>query len=177
MNHVAADDNDPMDLVDKNDNIIGTINQVDAYSLLETKAGLVRGTAAFIQNDKGKLWIPYRTADKRIAPNGLDFSVAEHVQRGETYKEAVIRGFKEELFLEIVDDNLKFLGKLDPIPELPYFFISIYLYKANEVKEYNHADYKSFEWLYPQEVVDLIINGTPSKNALKVAIEEFILKN
>jgi len=76
MDHVAADDNDLMDIVDKDDKVIGTINQADARNLLESKAGYIRGTVAFIQNSEGKLWIPTRSADKRIAPNGLDFGVA-----------------------------------------------------------------------------------------------------
>jgi isopentenyldiphosphate isomerase len=174
MKHVQADDNDLLDLVDKDDSIIGTINQADARNLLETKAGFIRGTVAFIKNDEGKLWIPRRTADKRIAPNGLDFSVAEHVQSGETYEQAIIRGFKEELFLDVNSDNIKFLGKLEPIPHIPYFFTSVFLYNANKVKEYNHADFIGFEWLEPQEVIRRIDNGVPSKNALKSAILTFL---
>jgi len=174
MKHIQADDNDLLDLVDLNDNVIGTINQADARNLLETKAGYIRGTVAFIENDEGKLWIPRRTANKRIAPNGLDFSVAEHVQSGETYEQAVIRGFKEELFLDIESASLNFLGKLEPIPHMPYFLTGVFLYKANEVKEYNYADFTGFEWLTPQELVKRIDDGEPSKNALKTAILTFL---
>ncbi len=176
MNHVSADDNDIMDVVDKNDQIIGTINQADARSLLDTKAGYTRGTVAFVQNIKGQLWIPRRSANKRIVPNGLDFSVAEHVQSGETYEQGIIRGFKEELFLDVTQNELKFLGKLDPIPHMPYFFTEVFLYKADEVKNYNHADFTGYEWLEPQEVIKRIDNGEPSKDALKATIQNFILK-
>ena len=174
MKHVQADNNDLMDLVDKNDVVIGTINQSEARNLLETRAGFIRGAVAFIQNNEGKLWIPRRTAHKRLAPNGLDFSVAEHVQRGETYEEAVIRGFKEELFLDIKKNDLKYLGKLEPIPQAPYFFTGVFLYSANGVKEYNRTDFTGFEWLSPQEVVKRIDNGDPCKSALKPAILTFI---
>lgn len=171
---MKADNNDLMDLVDKNDKVIGTINQSEARSLLETKAGFIRGAVAFIRNNEGRLWIPRRTAHKRIAPNGLDFSVAEHVQRGETYEEAVIRGFKEELFLDIKKNSLKYLGKLDPIPQTPYFFTGVFLYNANVIKEYNRTDYTGFEWLLPREVVKRIDNGELCKSALKPAILTFI---
>ena len=170
MNHIAADDNDVLDLVDKNDNVIGTIDQIDAPNLLETKAGYVRGIAVFIQNDEGRLWIPRRTADKRIVPNGLDFSVAEHVQSGENYMQAVIRGFKEELLLDVNENDLVDLGKLQPNAAIPYFIIELFLYMADEVKDYNHADFSGFQWLLPHEIIKLIDAGEPSKDAIKDAL-------
>jgi len=173
MKHVSADDNDLLDLVDKNDKVIGTIYQKDADSLLGSKKGLIRGVVAFIQNDKGKLWTPRRAADKRVAPNGLDFSMAEHVQSGETYEEGLIRGFKEELFLEVKVSDFKYLGKLDPIPIRPYFFTSVFLYQANDVKDYNQADYVGFEWLDPEEILQRIESGEPCKHALGPALESF----
>jgi len=172
--HIQADDNDEMDLVDKDDRVIGTINQADAPSLLETKAGLIRGTVAFVQNEEGKIWTPRRAANKRIAPSGLDFSVAEHVQAGESYQSGIIRGFKEELFLNVDKSHLNFLGKLDPLPHLPYFFTGVFLYHANEVKEYNQADFTGFEWLSPGEIIERIDNGEPSKSALKTALKNFL---
>ena len=175
VNDIAADDNDLMDMVDKEDKVIGTIYQSEARTLRDTKAGYIRGAVAFIQNDKDELWIPRRTADKRIAPNGLDFSVAEHVQKSETYEQAVIRAFNEELFINVSAKNLKFLGKLDPVPHMPYFFTGVFLYRANVVKEYNHADFTGYEWLEPKEVIKRIDNGEPSKNALKAAIQNYII--
>lgn len=173
MEHIAADDNDAMDLVDADDNVMGTINQADARGLLKSKAGYVRGAVAFIQNDAGKLWIPTRAANKRVAPNGLDFSVAEHVQSGETYEQGMIRGFKEELFLDVQSEEITLLGKLDSVPELPHFFMAVFMYKANEVNNYNRADFTGFQWLDPKEVVVMIDAGVPSKNALKAVIQTF----
>lgn len=175
MDHAAADDDDSMDLVDKDDKVIGTIGQANARSLLETKSGFIRGTVAFIQNDQNQLWIPRRTADKRIAPNGLDFSVAEHVQSGENYRQAIIRGFKEELFLTIKPSELKYLGKLDPVPHMPYFFTAVFLLRANKVDDYNHADFTGFEWLLPAAIIERIDSGEPAKNALKTALLEFFI--
>ncbi len=173
--HVQADDNDVMDLVDVKDQVIGTINQADARTLLENKAGYIRETVAFIQNKDNKIWTPRRTANKRIAPNGLDFSVAEHVQKGESYEDGIVRGFKEELFLDIDRTKLKFLGRLDPVSHMPYFFTGVFLYPLNNIYEYNKADFTGYEWLTPQEIVKRIDSGEPSKNALKAALEKFII--
>lgn len=175
MKYIESGDDDEMDLVDKNDKVIGTINQADEQTLLKSKAGFIRGVVAFIQNSEGKMWIPKRTAHKRIAPNGLDFSVAEHVQRGENYEQAIIRGFKEELLLDIDKSKLSLLGILEPIPQLPYFFIAVYVYSANEVSDYNKTDFSNFQWLSAHSVIELIDKGVPCKIALKPAIQKFML--
>lgn len=176
MRHVSADDNDLLDLVDENDKVIGTIYQADSQKLLDTKAGYIRGAVAFIQNDQGELWTPTRSASKRVAPNGMDFGVGEHVQKGETYLQAIIRGFKEELFMDLHPRDLQELGRLGLIPHRPYFFTGVFLYKANEVSGYNHADYIGCEWLTPDEIIERIDAGLPSKNALKLAIQTYLLK-
>jgi isopentenyldiphosphate isomerase len=169
------DDDEILDLVDKDDKVIGTIKHADAPGLINTKAGYVRGSVVFIQNSKGQLWTPKRTAHKKVAPNGLDFGVAEHVQSGESYLQGIIRGFKEELYLEVQAKNIKQLGILKPIPSELYFFIVVFIYNADEVLEYNPEDYTDFKWLYPKEIVELIEEGAPSKSALKLALETFLL--
>lgn len=169
------DEEEMLDLVDENNKVIGTILHSDAPSLLTSKAGFIRGTVGFIQNNKGKLWIPKRTADKKISPNGLDFGVAEHVQAGETYEESIIRGFKEELYLDTKKNDFKFLGILDPVVDLPYFFIAAFLYKAEKIDRFNPEDFTSYQWLDPVEVIELIKSGVPAKNALQAAIETFLL--
>ncbi len=173
--HVAADDNDLLDLVNERDEVIGTILQADAHTLIDTKLGFVRGVAALVQNDQGELWVPRRSPTKRVSPGGLDFSVAEHVQSGETYEEAIVRGFKEELFTDIGGSALTFLGKLEPLPELPYFFMCMYLHHANEVPEYNHGDYTGYEWLLPEDLLSRIKSGEPAKTAITPTIERFLL--
>ena len=104
-----------LDLVDKDDNVIGTIWRSTTNELENTKAGFIRAATALIQNDNGELWIPRRTADKRIAPNGLDSSMQEHVGSGESYLEATIRGFKEELNLDVTEYQLEYIGTVPPL--------------------------------------------------------------
>lgn len=175
--HVAADNNDVLDLVDEQDQVIGTINQADAFGLIETKAGYIRGIGAFVQNDEGQLWIPARQDNKRIVPGGLDFSVAEHVQSGESYLHATLRGFKEELYLDLSEGDLEHVATIPPIPEVPYFFFGFFLHHANVVVEYNRADYKGARWLHPQEVLDLIDSGVRHKSGMKGIIERYLISS
>lgn len=154
-----------LDLVDKNDNVIGTIWRSESNNLYETKAGFIRAATALIQNDKGELWIPRRTANKRIAPNGLDSSMQEHVGSGESYLEATIRGFKEELNIDVSEEQLEYIGTVLPDDEL-YYFVALYVYKSNDVPEYNPEDFVGFEWVKPEELIRRLENGEPSKKSL-----------
>lgn len=158
-------DDELLDLVDINDNVIGTIWRSESNRLGETGAGFIRAATALIQNDNGDLWIPRRTADKRIAPNGLDSSMQEHVGSGESYLEATIRGFKEELNLDVSEDQLDYVGMVLPDDEL-YYFVVLYIYKTNDVPEYNPKDFVGYEWVKPKELVIRLENGEPSKKSL-----------
>ncbi|MEI8187983.1 MAG: NUDIX domain-containing protein [Candidatus Saccharibacteria bacterium] len=154
-----------LDLVDKDDNVIGTIWRSTTNELENTKAGFIRAATALIQNDNGELWIPRRTADKRIAPNGLDSSMQEHVGSGESYLEATIRGFKEELNLDVTEYQLEYIGTVPPDNEL-YYFVALYVYKSNDAPEFNPEDFVGYEWIKPEELVSRLENGEPSKKSL-----------
>ena len=158
-------DDELLDLVDKNDNVIGTIWRSKSNSLDETKAGYIRAATALIQNDDGELWIPRRAADKRIAPSGLDSSMQEHIGSGESYLEATIRGFKEELNLDVSEDQLEYVGTISPDDEL-YYFVALYVYRSNVVPEYNPKDFVGYEWIKPEVLVSRLENGEPSKKSL-----------
>ena len=154
-----------LDLVDKDDNVIGTIWRSTTNELENTKAGFIRAATALIQNENGELWIPRRTADKRIAPNGLDSSMQEHVGSGESYLEATIRGFKEELNLDVTEYQLEYIGTVPPDNEL-YYFVALYVYKSNDAPDFNPEDFVGYEWIKPEELVSRLENGEPSKKSL-----------
>lgn len=54
--------------------------------------------------------IQKRSADRASSPSMLDCSISEHVQSGESYLDAAMRGMKEEMGVEGVD--LKPLGTI-----------------------------------------------------------------
>lgn len=74
-----------LDLVNAHDEVIGTINRKEYDQMLQSNSGYIRASELFIINSKGRLWIPVRTAEKKIAPNGYDYSAAGHVGAGDTY--------------------------------------------------------------------------------------------
>lgn len=159
-----------LDLVDINDQKIGTIGRSQLGELKDGGGRYARASYAFIQNGKGELWIPRRTADKRIAPNGLDMAMAEHMGVDETYLDAAIRGFQEELNLVVEPSDLKLLGILSPLASLPYFG-AYYLYQADEEPVYNTEDFSEAHWMTLGEVLSRIENGETTKLCLKPGIE------
>ena len=80
-----------LDVVDGFDNIIGTIDREDYDQLLAQPDRFIRAADLLIMNEEGKLWVPIRTADKRIAPNGYDYGAGGHVESGEDYLSTIIR--------------------------------------------------------------------------------------
>ena len=160
------DENEILDLVNSADEVIGTLKRSD-YSRLESeKLGYIRSVNAFIRNSEGKLWIPRRTANKQIAPNGLDYSMAEHVQVGETYLEACIRGFEEELNMTITSKDLEFVATSRPHSGINYFD-TLFIYKSDIVPTYNPEDFTEFKWMSIDELMLALDQGETAKSSMK----------
>jgi isopentenyldiphosphate isomerase len=158
-------DDEILDLVNKNDEVIGTINRKNYDQMVEENRGYIRASEMFIINDKGQLWIPTRTATKTIAPNGFDYSAAGHVESGDTYEDTMIRETKEELNLDITAGNLEFVTK--NISDLTRYVHTIYLLRSNENPKYNPDDFTEAEWMTPDELIEKIDAGHPAKMSLR----------
>ena len=90
-----------LDVVSENNEIIGKEPREKIHN-----SGLWhRGVHVLVFNSKGQLILQTRSAAKDKFPNYYDCSVSEHVEEGETYEAAAIRGLKEEL--KITDVQLK----------------------------------------------------------------------
>lgn len=163
-------DEEYLDLVDANDIKIGTIGRSQLTTLKDGDGKYVRASYAFIQNSKGELWIPRRTASKRIAPNGLDMAMAEHMGVDESYIDAAVRGFQEELNLTVQPSDLKLLGILSPLPSLPYFG-AYYLYQTDTTPNYNRDDFSEAYWMSPDEVLEKLEKDEPAKLCLKPGLQ------
>lgn len=85
-----------LDLVNEHDQVVGRVTRSEAWA----NKFLVRVINAFVVNTAGQLWIPRRTAHKRMFPNCLDMSVGGHVEPGESYEAAFQRETFEELNLD-----------------------------------------------------------------------------
>ncbi len=165
-----------LDLVDQNDKKIGTIRREETIRLSGLKPPHVRVSELFIVNDEGKIWIPRRAAHKKIAPNGLDFSTAEHVQSGETYEQAIVRGLREEVRMDVTPVRVKLLGVLPPFGTV-YCFRATFVMQSNETPDYNPDDFTSAEWMSPSDLKQRLMSGEASKDTLLPALDLFLSYN
>lgn len=74
-----------------------------------TKGLWHRAVYAFIIDDNGNILLQKRSANKKLWPNMWDVTVGGHVDSGEFGRQALIREAKEELGIEINDDDIKYL--------------------------------------------------------------------
>lgn len=165
------DEDELLDLVDEHDKVIGTILRSQTND--GQMGGFLRAAEAYIQNRHGQLWVPRRKPHKRIAPNGLDYSMGEHVKAGEDYLQGCLRGFKEELNLNLKADDLQFVKKFNPLENLDYFR-SLYIYHSDEAPQYNTEDFSEYYWLTPKKLLERLKNGEPAKRSLQETVQYLI---
>ncbi len=151
------------DLVSKNDEVIGQILRSEVYA---QKLSNFRVVNAFIINDQGQLWIPRRTASKKLFPLCLDTSMGGHVMSGETYEQAFHRELQEELCIDANTVKYKMIGKLNPIEHNTSAFMQVYAIHTNQVTDYNPKDFCEYFWLSPQECIEKLNSGDKSKGDL-----------
>lgn len=173
-------DQEILDLVDIDDNVIGQITHEQAFNIKNDGSGYLRAVNAFIINSEGKLWIPRRTAEKRIAPNGLDYSVGEHVMSGESYDDAIVRGFEEELNMKVDLSQLELFDITRPGQNDAPYLNAIYVFHSDAEPKYNLSDFVSSEWILPTNLINRLKNGELGKGSLINAVESLLdnsLKN
>lgn len=95
-----------LDVVDENNNLTGKLEDKD---IIHKKGLWHREIAILIQNEKGEYLIQKRSANKKQAPNKWCLT-AGHVDAGEEYIKAAIREAKEEIGINIAEEELITLG-------------------------------------------------------------------
>lgn len=160
---VAPPGDEWLDLVDADDQVIGRMlrSEVGAKGLHN-----FRVVNAFVVNSQGELWIPRRTAHKRIFPNALDMSMGGHVESGETYDQAFARETLEELNIDVTKADVQMIGKLSPLTHPLNAFMQLYMIRTDIAPDYNRDDFSEAFWLTPEKLLAWIERGEPCKGDL-----------
>ncbi len=166
------DDNELLDIVTADDQVIGTIVRGDYDRLVNENLGYLRAIDILLVNSNGELWIPKRPPHKKIAPNGLDYSCGGHVASGETYLESALREIDEELQLKLSAEDLEFVKMFrdDDI----HYIRAVYIYRSDEVPQYNPDDFVSWEWLTPEALLAKLDSGIPAKGSIRPTLVELL---
>ncbi len=152
-----------LDLVDENDVVVGKKKRSEIYLRGLSNFRVIN---AFVVNKEGKIWIPRRSARKKLFPMSLDFSIGGHVESGETYEQAFGREAAEELNLDTAKVEWSVLGILQPHVHNVSAFMKVFEIKMNETPLYNKNDFIEYFWLSPIEFFEKLKNGDKSKDDL-----------
>lgn len=157
-----------LDLVDADDRVIGQLSRKEIYA-----QGLnnYRVVHAFIRNSEGKLWIPRRSAAKKLYPSALDFSAAGHVESGETYEQALFKEVREEVGVDLNQVPFREIAYLNPNTHPVALFQKVYEIMLEEVPQYNTDDFAGYEWLTPQEIVERFNGGEQMKSDIPAVVK------
>jgi len=134
MDKPTIDQDEYLDLVDENDNVIGKKKRSEVYAEHLSNFRVVN---AFVVNSKGEIWIPRRTANKRIFPLCLDISMGGHVESGESYENMLKRETQEELNIDIDKIPYRLLDHLTPQKDNVSAHMNVYEIKMDETPDYN----------------------------------------
>lgn len=161
-------DDEVLDLVNESDEVIGSLERSKVYAANMHNFRVIN---AFLINEKGELWIPRRTASKRLFPLCLDVSVGGHVSAGESYDQAFEREMKEEIGLSLNDLEYEDLGLLVPHKHNVSAFMHVYKFFYNQVPPFNHNDFVEYYWLTPSELVKKMKNGDKAKGDIPLLLD------
>lgn len=152
-----------LDVVNEQDEVIGQRYREEIYA---QKIFAFRVVNGFLINDARQVWIPRRSASKKLFPLCLDTSIGGHVMAGESYESAFARETQEELAIDIHNLPYSFLGKLTPQSHNVSAFMHVYAIYTNIDPDYNRSDFVEAYWKTPAEVIESIKNGEQAKGDL-----------
>lgn len=99
---------DKLNIVDKNDNIIGT----ESREVIHSKGLLHREVHVHFVTHKNEIIFQHRAKDKDTFPDLLDATVGGHVEIGDNYSESAIKESLEETGVEVRISDLIPLDKV-----------------------------------------------------------------
>lgn len=156
-----------LDLVDELDNVTGSSPRSFIYEKRLTNFRVIN---CFLKNSNNELWIPRRTAHKKIFPLCLDVSMGGHVSSGENYEEAFVRELNEELNINANNIPFKEIGYFTPHEHNVSAFMKVYEIITDQDPLYNQDDFIEARWLKPTEIIKILNNGDKGKNDLSKLI-------
>ncbi len=152
-----------LDLVDLNDVVIDKMWRSEVH---KRKLSNFRVINAFLKNGKGEIWIPLRTASKKLFPLHLDVSVGGHVSSGEDYETSFIRELSEELNIDASTVSYKQVGYFTPHKNGVSAFQTIFEIDYEQDPNFNPDDFIEGKWFLPECILNIILSGQRAKGDL-----------
>lgn len=171
-----------IDIFDENNKPIGiTKEKTQAHE----DGNFHRTAHIWIINKNNELLLQKRSATKKSHPNCWDISGAGHIRVGETIVEGAIRELKEELGIEIKEEQLKFISIIKSTKnpkncEFGYVYlvecnnkIEEYTFEDNEVSEVKYVYFEDLEKMVADKVDGLLIHEEEYKKLFAYIRENY----
>ncbi|MFT4297827.1 MAG: NUDIX hydrolase [Candidatus Woesearchaeota archaeon] len=157
-----------LDAVDENDNAIGKFSKDEIYS----KKLRHRIVHVHIFNDKGEMALQLRAKGLKFCPEHWCTSVGGHVQSGESYEEAALREYKEELGAK---SNIEFFSKdLYSANGLEKFVVAFKAKASGNFKIESRAIQK-VEFFSIEQIKNMIVQGEKFHPELLFLLKKYFL--
>lgn len=142
-----------LDIVNLDDEVVGQAERKEVYEKKHTH----RIVHVLVFNDKGELAIQKRSETVSFCPGHWSTAVGGHVQTGETYEEAAMREFMEELGIQ---NKIEFWRKdFYDVPNVPNKFIVTYRTVYNGPFNINPEDVAELRYFPLPEIQKMIEDG------------------
>ncbi len=122
MDQKAQDPDELLDVVDSNDNVIGS----DTRANIHAQKLFHRAVHILVFLPNGEVLLQQRSLAKDTCPGLFSTSCAGHVDSGEKYDDAAVRELDEELGITVSKDALEELFSQTPSRENGYEFVRVY---------------------------------------------------
>ncbi len=142
-----------LDIVDINDNVIGTATRDEVYQKLLGH----RIVHVLIFNSKNEMALQLRSRNVSFCPNHWSTAVGGHVQSGENYEEAALREYEEELG---TTSALQFLNKdLYQIENRPNKFLTTFKTIYNGPFKKDEEAVEKIDYFSLEKIREMIRDG------------------
>lgn len=153
-----------LDVVNDRDEVIDSIHRRDMMSLRDTPGRYLRVIEVFLQRPNGDIYLPRRSTEKKIFPGSLDHSAAGHIDKGESYENALVRETYEELGIKTVPNDFMLIKTFSPSSEL-FYFRKFYLLRTDE-EPILSPEHTEAVWLPADKLQGFIDGDVPAKHTV-----------
>ena len=115
-----------MELIDVLDEFGNPTGQVETKEEIYKKGYWHKSAHIWIENKNNELLVQKRNPSKKTFANLWAISVAGHVDAGETSRQSAIRELKEEVDLDVKDEELEYLFTIKRVQEYKDSYIRVF---------------------------------------------------